>query len=108
MGELRASMEMQENLSAEDWPVCIEFCIEAENNPPHNTSIEADPQHASLKRMRDPNDNDQEIEGRGHVRRMRQMLDVTDSPDCMTDDDGDNVVFQGLMQADPKQPPHLP
>ena len=101
MGELRAPMEMQKNLSAEDWPLCIEFCLEqdadntkegdanegqlnhtsplgleennseAENNPPHNTSIEGDPQHASLKRMRDPNDSDEEIEGKGQVRRPR-------------------------------------
>ena len=28
MGELRAPMEMQENLSTEDWPVCIELCLQ--------------------------------------------------------------------------------
>ena len=100
MEEFKAPMEMQENLSAEDWPLCIEFCIEqdtdnikkgdanegqlnhisplgleennleAENNPPHNTSIEGDP-HASLKRMRDPNESDEETEERGQVRRPK-------------------------------------
>ena len=97
MGELRALMEMQENLCAKDWPLCIEFCIEqdadntrqgdanegqlnhisplgpeenkleAENNPPHNTSIETDQQHASLKRMRDPNDSDEKTERRESI-----------------------------------------
>ena len=30
MGELRAPMEMQENLSAEDLPLCIELCLQQE------------------------------------------------------------------------------
>ena len=82
-------------------PLCIEFCLqqeanntnegdanegqlnhtsplgpeennlEAENDPPHNTRIEDDPQHASLKRMRDRYDSDEETEGRGQVRRRK-------------------------------------
>ena len=30
MGELRAPMEMQENLSAEELPLCIELCLQQE------------------------------------------------------------------------------
>ena len=60
MGELRAPMEMQENLSAEDWPLCIEFCLEQDaDNTKEGDANEGQLNHTSPLR---PEENNPEAE----------------------------------------------
>ena len=51
------------------------------------------------KEKRDSNDSEEETEGRGQVRRMLQMLDV--SVASFQPSSNDVSDFQGLRQADP-------
>ena len=54
----------------------------------------------------EPNESGEETERRRQVRRMLQMLDITNAAYVnLVDVDS---TSQGLRQADPKQPPYEP